>query len=56
MIDQIYDRQYQAGRAHLHDGIDRLVNKVSASLAETFRAVERVQFDAPWKSRSAPGR
>lgn len=56
MIDEIHDRTYQAGRAELHDGIDRLVSKVAASFGATFRAIERIQFDAPWKPRSATER
>ena len=53
MIDEIYDRGYQAGRVELHDGIDRLVKKVGSGLSATFRAIQRAQFDAPWKPGSA---
>lgn len=45
MRDEIYDRDYQAGRDALHDGIDRLI----AGIGETFRAVAAIQFDAPWQ-------
>jgi hypothetical protein len=45
MVDQIYDRQYQAGRAELHAGIDRLGRKI----IEGFRTLNRIQFEAPWK-------
>jgi hypothetical protein len=44
MRDEIYDREYQAGRDALHDGIDRLV----AGIGETFRVLAAVQFSAPW--------
>lgn len=53
MIDEIYDRGYQAGRADLHNGIDRLAKKIAESFVATFRAATRIQFDAPWKSRPA---
>ena len=56
MIDEIYDRSYQAGRAELHDGIDRLVKKIGSGLGATFRAIQRAQFDAPWKPSSARDR
>ena len=46
MVDQIYDRGYQAGRAELHHGIDRLLHRIAA----TFEAIARIQFKAPWRS------
>jgi hypothetical protein len=51
MIDEIFDRQYQAGRADLHAGIDRLVDRVGTALADTFDSIKRVQFDAPWAAK-----
>ena len=56
MIDEIFDRQYQAGRNELHDGIDRLVGPVGRALAATFETMHRVHFDAPWaKKNKRPG-
>ena len=56
MIDEIYDRQYQAGREQLHDGIDRAIARLRNSLGTTFRALRDVQFDAPWiTARSRQG-
>ena len=51
MRDEIYDRDYQAGRSALHDGIDRL----AAATLQTFKALAAIQFDAPWE-RSATRR
>lgn len=45
MRDEIYDRDYQAGRAELHSGIDRLI----ASTAAAFRKLAEIQFAAPWR-------
>ena len=44
MRDEIYDREYQAGRDALHDGIDRLV----AGIGQTFRLMTAIQFNSPW--------
>ncbi|HEU0309660.1 MAG TPA: hypothetical protein VFR36_00375 [Sphingomicrobium sp.] len=44
MRDEIYDREYQAGRDALHDGIDRLL----AGIDQTFRLLTAIQFSAPW--------
>lgn len=52
MIDEIYDRTYQAGREHLHSGIDRGLEKLRCSVLTTFRALHAIQFAAPWARRS----
>ena len=44
MRDELFDRDYEAGRDALHDGIDRLI----AATAQTFRVIAAIQFDAPW--------
>jgi hypothetical protein len=48
MRDEIYDRDYQAGRDALHDGIDRLV----AGIGQTFRVMAAIQFSSPWAKAS----
>lgn len=45
MRDEIFDRDYQAGRNALNNGIDRLVSEIGGAL----RALHAIQFDAPWK-------
>ena len=45
MRDEIFDRDYQAGRDALHDGIDRLI----AGMGRSLRVLHSIQFDAPWK-------
>jgi hypothetical protein len=54
MIDEIYDRGYQAGRAELHAGIDRL----GARIGNTFKAIgpglaalNRLEWTAPWNEQ-----
>ena len=48
MRDEIFDREYQAGRDALHDGIDKLV----AGIGRSLRVLYSIQFDAPWKHES----
>ena len=48
MHDEIFDREYQAGREALNHGIDRLV----AGIGQTFKVMAAIQFNAPWQ-RSA---
>ncbi|HET9355230.1 MAG TPA: hypothetical protein VFO42_03585 [Sphingomicrobium sp.] len=46
MRDEMFHRDYDQGRDDLHAGIDRLIAKIGA----VFRSIERVQFNAPWKT------
>ena len=54
MIDEIYDRGYQAGRAELHDGIDALIRKVRGAIVPALQAVHRFEWDAPWLNQAKP--
>lgn len=51
MRDEIFDREYQAGRAALNDGIDRLIDGAGKAL----RVLYAIQFNAPWE-RDVPAK
>ena len=46
MRDELFDRDFQHGRADLFAGMDRLFHSLGAGLAH----LHRRQWDAPWKS------
>jgi hypothetical protein len=48
MMDEIFDRSYQAGRADINAGLDRAFARISRALGESFRAMHRIQWSAPW--------
>ena len=48
MMDQHFDRGYQAGREELHAGIDALLRKLVTNASAVFNAIHRIQFSAPW--------
>ena len=50
MVDEIFDRGYQAGRADLHAGIDRAIGSMARELSKGFAALNRIQWSAPWIS------
>lgn len=54
MIDEIYDRGYQAGRTELHDGIEALVHKFGGIISPALAAIHRFEWDAPWLKPSRP--
>lgn len=47
MRDEIFDRDFQAGRAELFAGVDQLVH----SIADGFAQLNRRQWSAPWKGQ-----
>ena len=53
MIDEIFDRNYQSGRAELNDGIDRAVKRIAQELGASLKALHRIEWSAPW---AGPGK
>ena len=51
MMDEIFDRQFQAGREDLFRGIDSAASRVGKSVSTVFDVLHRIQFDAPWTSK-----
>ena len=52
MQDEIFDRTYQAGRSDLHAGLDRAFARIGKALGDSFEALHRVQWSAPWQKQS----
>ena len=49
MRDEIYDREYQTGRAELHTEIDRAILRLGRLLAATFDTLHAIRWAAPWR-------
>ena len=49
MMDEMFDRNYQAGRADLNAGIDRALAKVRESLGDNLKFLHRIEWSAPWQ-------
>ena len=49
MIDEIFDRGYQSGRAELHAGIDRAVHGLAQTIGKSLKTLHRIEWSAPWK-------
>jgi hypothetical protein len=47
MIDEIFDRQYQAGRTELNAAILG-VGRRFAAVANAFAVLNRIEYSAPW--------
>ena len=52
MMDEIFDRTYQAGRADLNAGIDRAAQRLGTTLGKSLEALHRIEWSAPWAGKS----
>ena len=50
MVDEMFDRQYQAGREQLNASFDRLGHRLQV-FAAGFSRLNRIQFAAPWAKK-----
>ena len=52
MVDEIYDRGYQAARADLNAGLDRAFSAIGRELGKSLKAIHRFEWSAPWTAKS----
>ena len=57
MIDEIFDRNYQSGRAELNAAIGRGLARLGTAFGNAFAVLNRIEYSEPWagwrrKSRS----
>jgi hypothetical protein len=50
MIDEMYDRHYQAGREALNGSIVALGRRLGEALGNTFKVLNRIEYSAPWSA------
>ena len=48
MVDELFDRTYQSGRAELNSGIDRTFAAMAHELGKGLKTLQRIQWSAPW--------
>ena len=52
MIDEIYDRAYQAGRHDLNASIGAGLGRLASAMFAPFAVLNRIEYQAPWQSRA----
>ena len=52
MMDEIFDRNYQAGRAELNAGLDRAFATIGKSIGNSLRVLHHLEWSAPWAAKS----
>ena len=48
MVDEIFDRHYQAGRNELNATIAALFSRLGAAFGNAFKVLNRIEYSAPW--------
>ena len=56
MIDEIFDRDYQAGRAELNAALGNGVSRLGHAIANAFAVLNRIEYSAPWAAPSKKAR
>jgi len=52
MIDEIFDRHYQEGRAELNAGINAAISRFRKAVGNAFNVLQRIEYDSPWTAKS----
>jgi hypothetical protein len=56
MVDEIFDRAYQAGRTDLNAGIEAALSRFVKAIGNSFTVLNRIEYSAPWTSRQTRAR
>jgi hypothetical protein len=52
MVDEIFDRSYQSGRAELNAGLDRAFSRIGGTIGKSLKVLHRIEWSAPWARNS----
>jgi hypothetical protein len=51
MVDEIFDRNYQAGRAALHSSVSRGLGQLGHAIHDAFEVLVNIEYHAPWAAK-----
>lgn len=54
MIDESFDRRYQAGRADLHEALHTVLRHAGRVIMAAFESLHRIEWSEPWALRGRP--
>ena len=52
MVDEIYDRQYQAGREQLHAAVSNAFGRLGHAVHDAFEVLVNIEYQSPWTTKS----
>jgi len=50
MVDEIFDRDYQAGRDELNAAIASGFRTLSGAIGNAFKVLNKIEYQAPWSA------
>ncbi|MGE5562888.1 MAG: hypothetical protein ACM3ZV_06200 [Bacillota bacterium] len=56
MIDEIFDRNYQAGRAELNGALLAGLTRLGRAVGNAFAVLHRIEYSEPWAARQRKAR
>ena len=51
MIDEIFDRHYQAGRDALNESVTNGFARFGRAFGNAFKVLNKIEYDAPWTAK-----
>lgn len=51
MVDELFDRHYQAGRDALNASVSGAVFRLAKAVSNAFNVLNRIEYQAPWNAR-----
>jgi len=51
MVDEMFDRAYQTGRADLNAGVGALFAQLAKAVGNSFAVLNRIEYSEPWSPR-----
>jgi len=52
MVDEIYDRHYQAARSELNATIISAFGRLGDAVSNAFEVLNRIEYQAPWAAKA----
>jgi hypothetical protein len=56
MVDEIFDRQYQAGRNQLNASLANGLGRLRRAIVNAFEVLVRIEYQAPWRAKARHAR
>jgi hypothetical protein len=56
MVDEIFDRHYQAGRDELNAAIASGFGSLARAVGNAFKVLNKIEYQAPWAATSKRAR
>ena len=56
MVDEIFDRHYQAGRKELNASVIAALSRFGHAVSDAFEVLVKIEYQAPWSSKTTCAR